>query len=209
MSHHRRAVGAATLLNTAIVLIEVGAAFASRSLSLLTDGVHNLSDELALVCIYLAFFLPGRLGRQSQRAANVLNSVGLVAVSGLIVWDAVDRLRHPVLVQGLVPLAVGVVAAAANGGVAWLLRDPSRHNATVRLAYLHNRGDVAVSLVPAIAGLAIAAGGAQIIDSLAALAVASWLAVSTLRELGASSGELLWPETIACHHDANRAPKSN
>lgn len=201
MSHHRRAVGAATLLNTAIVLVEVGAGFASRSISLLTDGVHNLSDELALVCVYLAFFLPGWLGRQSQRTANVLNSIGLIAVSGLIVWDAVDRLRHPVLVQGLVPLVVGVVASVANAGVAYLLRDPARHSATVRLAYLHNRGDVLVSLVPALAGIVVAATGRAIFDSVAALMVAGWLMLSTLRELRASSPELLWPEAIECRHE--------
>jgi cation diffusion facilitator family transporter len=203
MSHHRRAVGAATLLNAAIVLVEVGAGFASRSLSLLTDGVHNLSDELALVCVYLAFFLPGWLGRQSQRTANVLNSVGLVAVSGLVVWEAVERLRHPVVVRGLVPLAVGLASAGANAGVARLLRNPARHSATIRLAYLHNRGDVAVSLVPALAGIAVAATGRPIVDSIAALAVASWLILSTLRELRASSGDLLWPETITCHHEVD------
>jgi cation diffusion facilitator family transporter len=201
VSHHRRAVGAAILLNTVIVLVELGAGFASRSLSLLTDGVHNLSDELALVCLYLAFFLPGWLGRQSQRTANALNSVGIVAVSGILVWESVDRIRHPAPVLGLVALTVGLTSAAANAGVALLLRDPARHSASARLAYLHNRGDVVVSLIPALAGLTVAANGPPIVDSVAALAVASWLILSTLRELRATSNELLWPQEIECRHE--------
>jgi cobalt-zinc-cadmium efflux system protein len=201
MSHHRRAVGAAALLNTAIVVVEIGAGFASRSLSLLTDGIHNLSDELALVCLYAAFFLPGWLGLQSQRAANLLNSLGLVTVSGLVMWEALNRLRHPVPVLGLVPLAVGLASAAANAGVARLLRDPGRQSATVRLAYLHNKGDVAVSLVPALAGIVVAAAGLPIVDSVTAVSIASWLIISTLRELRTSSSALLWPETMMCRHD--------
>ncbi len=201
MSHHRRAVGAATLLNTAIVVVEVWAGHASRSLSLLTDGIHNLSDELALVCVFLAYSHPVGLGRQSQRLANVLNSVGLVALSGLMAWGAVARLRRPIHVQGIASFAVGLFSAGANAGVARLLRDPARHSSTVRLAYMHNLGDVAVSLVPTLAGLVIGVGGPAIVDAIAALGVASWLIVSTLRELRASSGELIWPENLQCQHD--------
>jgi cation efflux family protein len=78
MSHFRRAVGAAATLNTVITVGEAAAGLYSHSLSLLLDSAHNFSDELALVCLYLAFFLPPYLGRQSQRTANVLNSLGLI-----------------------------------------------------------------------------------------------------------------------------------
>ena len=47
MSHQRRAVGNAVLLNTAISAVEAIAGFQAHSLSVLTDSVHNLSDENA------------------------------------------------------------------------------------------------------------------------------------------------------------------
>jgi cobalt-zinc-cadmium efflux system protein len=200
MAHHRRTVGAATLLNTAISVGEGCAAFYSGSLSVLVDCVHNLSDELALVCLYLAFFLPGYLGQQSQRTANFLNSAGLVALSGALAWEAIRRLLDPVSVTGLVPMATGLAAAAANGGVAWLLRRPARHNASVRLAYLHNRGDVGVSLAPVAAGVMMMITGGPVFDSLVGLAVALWLVLSTVRELILSSADLLWPEQMSCGH---------
>src|SRR5262249_22015955 len=114
MAHYRRTVGAATLLNTAISVGEGSIAFYSGSVSVLVDSVHNLSDELALVCIYFAFFLPGYLGKQSQRTANFLNSAGLIAISGALVWEAIQRLLHPVAVGGLLPAVTGLAAAVAN-----------------------------------------------------------------------------------------------
>ena len=39
------------------------------------DSVHNLSDELALVFLYLAFALPLGLSRNLLRSANVFNSI--------------------------------------------------------------------------------------------------------------------------------------
>jgi cobalt-zinc-cadmium efflux system protein len=167
---------------------------------LLTDSIHNCSDELALVCLYLAFFLPGYIGRHSQRLANALNSIGLVALSGVMIWQGISRLIHPAPVQALIPIVAGLGAAAANYGVAHLLRVPARHNAAVRLAYLHNRGDVVVSLAPVVAGVSVALTGRPDGDVLVAVAVALWLVVSTARELRTSMDDLLWPEEMACGH---------
>jgi Co/Zn/Cd efflux system component len=162
--------------------------------------VHNLADELALACLYLAFFLPGHLGRQSQRTANVLNSVGLIGLGCALAWQAIQRVRHPLPVLGLAPMVAGLAAAVANWGVARLLRAPARQNAAVRLAYLHNWGDVGVSLTPAAAGVLVMMTHRPMFDSLVALAVALWLILSTIRELRVSSGDVLWPEELRCGH---------
>jgi Co/Zn/Cd efflux system component len=101
MSHFRRAIGVAVVLNTVIAVGEAVAGIRSQSLSLLLDSAHNFSDELALVCLFLAFFLPDYLGRQSQRTANVLNSLGLIVLSGVIIIQAVMRFKYPVPVASL------------------------------------------------------------------------------------------------------------
>jgi cobalt-zinc-cadmium efflux system protein len=146
----------------------------------------------------LAFLLPGRLGRHSQRTANLLNSAGLVAISSTLAWTAMQRLSHPTAIHGVVPILVGLAAAAANWWVAVLLREPARNNASVRLAYLHNLGDAGVSLAPVVAGFLVAASGKASFDTIIALSVAVWLIGSTVKELLTSSGELLWPEEMVC-----------
>ena len=80
-------------------------------------------------------------------------------MSGLLLWQAIERLFHPVPVAGMVPIVIGLAAAAANWGVARLLLAPSRNNAAIRLAYIHNMGDVYVSLAPVLAGVLISVTG--------------------------------------------------
>jgi Co/Zn/Cd efflux system component len=71
-------------MNTAIFVVEAIAGFQAQSLSLIMDSVHNLSDEMALVALYLAFVLPLGVSRHLLRSANIFNSVGLMAVSALL-----------------------------------------------------------------------------------------------------------------------------
>src|SRR5205823_7701032 len=77
MAHYRKPLAAAAALNTAIFVVEAVAGFQADSLSLIMDSVHNLSDEMALVFLYLAFVLPHGVSRHLLRSANVFNSVGL------------------------------------------------------------------------------------------------------------------------------------
>ncbi len=168
------------------------------------DGVHNLSDEIALVFLYLAFVLREGLSRNLLRSANVFNSVGLIAVSGLLLWQAIERLLHPVPVSGVVPVVVGLAAAAGNWGVTRLLKGPGKNNAAIRLAYIHNVGDVYVSLVPVLAGLLVSISGRSFFDPLLGGGVAVWMIVSTLREAITSRDELISPQKIVCGH-ANEA----
>jgi cobalt-zinc-cadmium efflux system protein len=189
------------VLNTAIFVVEAVAGLKAQSLSLMMDSVHNLSDEVALLFVFLAFVLPLTLSSALQRWANLLNSVGLVAISSLMVWQAVERLVHPVPVLGSVPIAIGLLAAASNWGVARLLWEPSRRNPTIRLAYLHNLGDVLVSLAPVAAGSLIALTGRSFFDPLLALVIAVWLLWTTALEVLQSREELIWPEQLVCEHD--------
>ena len=201
MAHVRKPLIAATVLNTGICCIEALAGYQAHSLSLLMDSIHNLSDELALGCLCLAYLLPLRLSRHLQRSANLLNSVGLIAVSGLMVWQAMDRLISPTAVVGYFPLVVGMLAAGGNGGVAWLLRAIQDQNPAIRLAYLHNLGDVSVSLAPVVAGLFVTLLGQALFDLLMALLVALWLIGTTVQEIRSTGEALLWPDDAVCRHE--------
>jgi Co/Zn/Cd efflux system component len=200
MAHYRKPVAAAVALNTAIFVVEAIAGFQAQSLSLIMDSIHNLSDEMALVALYLAFVMPLGVSRNLLRSANIFNSVGLIVVSGLLLWQAVERVLSPIPVQGLIPIVVGIAAALANWGVAQLLWKPSQNNAAIRLAYIHNIGDVWVSLAPVVAGVLLTLTGYSIFDPLMAGAVALWIIATTAREVFASRDELIWPEKIVCGH---------
>jgi cobalt-zinc-cadmium efflux system protein len=200
MAHIRKPLAAAALLNTAVFAAEAVAGSRSRSLSLLMDSVHNFSDELALLCLLAAYTLAVSSSRGLQRIGNLLNSIGLIAVSLILVVRAVERFLDPVPVAGWLPVTVGSFAAAGNWGVARVLRDWQHANASIRLAYLHNVGDMYVSLVPVLAGLLVLLTGRSSFDPLAASIVGIWLVASTAFELRRSGADLLWPGDARCPH---------
>jgi len=200
MAHFRRPLAAAATLNGAIFVVEAVAGYGANSLSLMMDAVHNLSDQAALVLLYLALVLRSGVSRTLLRSANLFNSVGLVAVSALLLWQAAEHVLTPMPVAGAVPVIVGFAAAAGNWGVARLLREPAQVSAAVRLAYLHNLGDMWVSLAPVAAGMLVAATGYFVFDALVAGAIALWIMGTTLREVRASRNELIWPQKLDCGH---------
>jgi cation diffusion facilitator family transporter len=201
MAHYRKRIAAAAALNTGIFAVEAVAGYQAGSLALIMDSVHNLSDELALVCLYLAFIWSRGPSRTLLRSANLFNSAGLIAISAVLLWQAIERFLNPIPVQGLVPIMVGLAAAAANYGVARLLLKPSENNAAIRLAYIHNFGDVWVSLAPVMAGFLLLATGYSFFDPLIAGAIAVWIIVTTAQEVFASHAELMWPDRIVCGHE--------
>jgi cobalt-zinc-cadmium efflux system protein len=207
MAHHQRALAAAVGLNTAISAVEAVAGFESGSLSLMMDGAHNLSDEMALIFLYLAFILSQGVSQHLLRSANLFNSLGLVTISGLLAWQAVERFLNPIPLQGAIPIMVGTAAAAANWGVARLLWKPGRNNAAIRLAYIHNIGDVYVSLAPVLAGFLVIFTGRSVFDPIIAGAIAVWIIFSTAREVLGSREELIWPEKIVCGHSDHDRPE--
>jgi len=180
--------------------VEAVAGFEAHSLSLMMDAVHNLSDEMALIFLYLAFILSHSVSRNLLRTANLFNSLGLIVISSLLVWQAVKRFQNPIPVQGAIPLLVGIAAAAANCGVARLLWEPGRNNPAIRLAYIHNMGDVYVSLAPVVAGVLVIFTGRSIFDPSVAGVIALWIILTTVREVSGSRQELIWPEKIVCGH---------
>src|SRR3989338_275663 len=161
----RKPLAVACGLNTGILLLEMAAGLRANSLSLVMDAIHNFSDELALIFLALAA-LRWRFSGRWVQAANGFNSIGLIAVSAFPLWQAVERLGHPQPVIGVVPVAVGLLAALGNWCIALALREPGKADPAIRLAYLHNLGDALVSLGPVVAGLGVVATGAFWLDPL-------------------------------------------
>lgn len=172
MAQIRKPLAAAVVLNSAVFTTEAIAGVRAGSVSLLMDAVHNFSDELALLCLLAAYVFTVSLSRGLQRVANLLNSLGLITVSALLVWQSVDRLFYPLPVTGWLPITVGAAAAVGNWGVARILRNWQQQSAAIRLAYLHNVGDIYVSLARILAGLLVSITGQSAFDPLVALGVA-------------------------------------
>src|SRR5947208_15158341 len=194
MAHRRRPLVNALALNTAALVVEIGAGMPAKSLSLVMDGVHNLSDEAALAALVVAYSLRSGLSGRWLRAANVLNSLGLLAITVVLVWQALERVRQPQAIIGMIPIVAGLTAAAANWGVARVLRVPSAEDPAIRLAYVHNLGDTFVSLGPVLAGAVTLITGSSVADPIVAVVIAGAIVVPSLQAVAGAHKELGWPQ---------------
>lgn len=158
-----RAFAWVTLINLAYTALEAGYGFATNSLALLSDALHNLGDVLGLGLAWAAAVVARRAPTERHtygwRRATLLsplaNAVLLVGFSGALAWEAVRRFAEPPQVPGPTVMAVAAIGIAVNLGAAWLVRDGHAHDLNRRGAFLHLVADAAVSLAAVLAGAGI------------------------------------------------------
>ncbi len=201
MSHVKKPLAIAAGLNTVIFIGELIGGIKGNSNSLTMDGIHNFSDELALACLYFAYQTQLNMSRNIQRVANVLNSIGLITIAGILIWQSVERIFNPVSEIGYIPIITGIFASLANWGVAKVLYKVKDQNASIRLAYIHNLGDIYVSLVPVLAGLLVLSTHKSFFDPVIAIVIGIWLILTTGKEIARSYSDLIWPENAICNHE--------
>ncbi len=179
-------------LNILITAVEVVGGLASGSLALLSDALHNASDVAALLLAIGARALgrrtPTRLFsygfRRLEVVAALVNAAVLVALAVLVGRVAVDRLRHPSVVDGQTMLAVALVAFVANVAAVLLLGRHEKHDLNVRSAFLHLLQDAFASLVVVAAALLAATRLGPWLDPAASLLIGAAVVVS--------AGRLIW-----------------
>lgn len=180
-----RAFAWVTLINLAYTALEAGYGFATNSLALLSDALHNLGDVLGLALAWAAAAVARRAPTERHtygwRRATLLsplaNAVLLVGFSGALAWEAVRRFAEPPQVPGPTVMAVAAIGIAVNLGAAWLVRDGHAHDLNRRGAFLHLVADAAVSLAAVLAGAGIWWLGWAWLDPATALLVAVVVAV--------------------------------
>lgn len=181
-----RAMALGVGLNTVFVVVEVAAGLWAGSLSLVADAGHNAGDVIGLLLAWGAGWLarkpPSRRYtwgfRRSTIYAALANAMLLLTACGVIVWEAIHRLRVPEPVAGPAVIAVAAVGVVINTLTA-LLFLRGQGDANVRGAFLHMAADAAVSLGVVLAGIAIALTAATWIDPVVSIAIAATIVAGT------------------------------
>src|SRR5216684_3902474 len=112
------------------VVLEVAAGLQARSLALLSDAGHNLTDALAILFTWFAFYLQSKPANDVKTygyhrmgvLAAFLNALTLVALSAWIFYESIARLRNPEPVGETIMMMVAAVGLLVNGGIMWGLR---------------------------------------------------------------------------------------
>lgn len=145
------------------MLLEFFGGLLTNSLALLSDSGHMLSDAASLALSLAAMWFATRPAAPNKTygfyrfeiLAALFNGATLFLISGFIVWEALDRLRHPPTVAGGAMTAIALVGLLANLASAWALirKSDVKGNVNVRSAYLHVVGDALGSVGAILAGL--------------------------------------------------------
>lgn len=192
-TRQRRALWLVLAANGLFFLVEVAGGMAFRSLALLADAAHMVSDVAALSIALVAQRLLDRpaTARHSfgLQRAEVLgaqaNGVTLVAVAGWIVYEAVRRIGDPADVVGGGLLAVAVAGLAVNLGSALLLGRTRGQSLNIRGAYLHMAVDAAGSVAAIATAVAVLVWQADWMDPVMSIVIALlavWSACGLLRD---------------------------
>ena len=190
-SRSRRALGRALALSSAVLVVEIVGALWTGSLALAADAGHVFADVgglgLALFASWIATRPPTPAKTYGYQRAEILaallNSLVLMALAALILYEAYHRLAEPRAVPGGPLLAIGVLGLGANAASMWLLRQEAHGSLNVRAAYLEVLGDTLGSVGVLVAAVVIMATGWTPIDSLVSVAIGLFIVARTWRLL--------------------------
>ena len=166
-------------INIVFIIIEASYGFLSNSMALVADAGHNLSDVLALVFSWVAVILSQRKPtlkftygfRRSTILIALLNTVLLLAAVVFIVWETIERLGKPLVINSNSVIIVAAIGIVINGFTAWLFMKGKKHDLNIRSAFVHFVADALVSLGVVVAGIIMAFTGVVWIDSVVSIAI--------------------------------------
>lgn len=175
------------VMNLLYVVVEIAAGIYYNSLSLISDAGHNLSDVAALGLAMLAFRLAKMKAndrftygyKKSTILVSLVNSVILFVAIGGILWESINRVFNPVIVDGQAISIVAGVGIVVNTVSALLFFKNKDHDLNVKGAYLHLMADAAVSLGVVISGLFIVFWSIYWLDLVMSLVIVAVIFYST------------------------------
>ena len=184
---YRRSMKIALVITFIFFLVEVAGGLLSGSLALISDAGHMFSDLLSLLlslgAMTLALQLPTKERTYGYHRGEIfaafINSLLLIGVSAVILWEAYQRLLSPAPVQGGLMFIVACIGLVANIAVVFLLH--GSHNLNVRSAFLHVVGDLVSSLAVIGAAVWISFTGQVIADPILSGIIAVLIVISAVR----------------------------
>jgi cobalt-zinc-cadmium efflux system protein len=196
---HKSRLLAALVVLAVVMVVEVVAAFATRSLALLSDAGHMLTDVGGLGLALAAIHVADRAGARRHRTfglyrleilAALANAVLLFGVALFVLVEAGRRWGDPPEVLAVPMLAVAVVGLAANVVAFALLRSGASESLNVRGAYLEVLADLLGSVGVIVAAVVLQVTDWRWVDPLVGVAIGVFILPRALR-LGAQAVRIL------------------
>jgi cobalt-zinc-cadmium efflux system protein len=175
----RRWLAIALALIAAFMGGEVVVGVLARSLALISDAAHMLTDAGAIVLALVAMRLAARPPKGGYtfglKRAEILsaqaNGIVMLVLGAALAVAAVRRLFEPADVIALPVLVTALAGIGVNAAAAWALSRANRTSLNVQGAFLHILNDVFAFVATAVAGVVMIVTGFMRADAIATLLV--------------------------------------
>ena len=117
--------------------------------------------------------------KKSTVLVSLLNAVILLVAVGIIITESIEKLFHPVPVEGAAIAWTAGVGVVINAVTAWLFMKDKEKDLNVKGAYLHMAADTLVSVGVVISGIIIMYTGWTLVDPIIGLVIAVIIVIST------------------------------
>lgn len=179
------------LLNLLITTAQIVGGIISGSLALISDAIHNLSDSVSVILAYIAQVLSNKPStykstfgyKRAEILAAFINAITLIGISVYLVFEAVDRMLNPEMVDAKWMFWLGLLGLFANGISVLILEREKNKNINIKAAYLHLLGDALTSLAVIIGAVLIWLFNFIWVDPLVTILISIYLFVHTLKLL--------------------------
>lgn len=170
----------ALALLACFMVVEVAVGLLARSLALLADAGHMLTDVVGISMALAAIHLADRVERRRHQTfglyrleilAALANSLLLVGVAVYVGVEALRRMSTPAEVLGAPMLVVAVLGLLANLVAFALLREGSRQSLNVEGAYLEVLADTLGSIGVIVAAVVLQLTGWMWVDPLVGIGI--------------------------------------
>ena len=183
------------LVTIGILFAEVIGGIMSRSLALLSDAGHVLTDAFALGLSLIALLIMKRPSDNRatygyQRIgliAALINGASLVVIAIFIFLEAYKRFNSPPEINTSVMLSIAAAGLLGNLIMAWILGH-KHDDLNMKSAWLHVLGDTISSVGVIVAGLVIKLTGWVLADTIASGIVGVMIVIGGTRVIK----ETLW-----------------
>lgn len=162
----------ATCVAFFFMAIEFFGGMLANSLALISDALHMFTDVgaflLSLIALAIAKRPRGASMTYGYKRAEILgalgNSVTLILLSGVIIYEAIHRFYHPRVVNGMLVMIIAVIGLCSNIYMIFILKSHAGHSLNTKAVLLHVIGDLLGSIGVIISGLIIWLTGWNIVD---------------------------------------------
>jgi len=170
------------VMNLIITIAEIIGGILSKSLALLSDSMHNLSDTLAQVLTFATLRLSERKSdknftfgyKRAEIISAFINSSVLIVIAVLLIREAIVRFYRIETITVGIMLPIAVIGLVANF-VSVMVLHGHTYNMNLKSAYLHLLTDTLSSVVVVVGAVLMLFFNIYWLDPLLTLVIAVYM----------------------------------